>query len=223
MECRDCEEFLDAYAAGELSGEELEKARRHVEGCPECAHKAAEYSEAMSALREAVRRPPEADGRFFRSLKRRLDDADARLGRRAQPVLRWHFMGGVAAAAAAVLIVATTLVPHFNAAPPAQEGAQFSQGLEPHAMTDSAPLGEGVLFSPVVVYPVGGDISSFFKPVSHFPPEMLNSRALPRLDTVSNDEYRQLEKRLGRLEEHIREFEVLLAADGRHEAANSPE
>jgi hypothetical protein len=208
MDCKDCEQLLDAYAAGELSGEDLQKVCGHVEGCPQCAQKAVEYSKAMSALREAARRPPEADRPFFRSLRRRLDDADVRLARRTQPVLRWHFMGGVAAAAAAVLIVATTLVPYFNDVPPAEEIAQFS---------------EGVSFSPVVVYPVGEGISALFRPVPHFPSEMPPSRALPGLDTVSKDEYRELEKRLGRLEARIRELDILLAADGPHEAANPAE
>jgi len=219
MDCNECDDVLDAWAAGELSGDEAEAVRSHVESCGDCALKAQSYRAAMAALRRAANDTPEADRAFFRGLKRRLDESDLRLGRRTRPPLRWHFVGGVAAAAAAVLIVATTLLPRFELNAPQQAAAgapAASRVFEIRPVDLSTEPRRDASFRPVIFYPAAGDISSFFTPVSIFPGEKADLRSFREAEFVSKNEYRKLEETVRECQARIKQLEARLEDDDAH-------
>lgn len=145
MECTECKELLDAFAAGELEEDQRMAVASHVEGCADCRREADDYKNISVVLAETAAAPPTADTAFYRSLKRRLDEADVSMGRRTLPIMRWRFAGGVAAAAAAVLVVAAALTPGLWLPPaeaPQEEPPMFRfiTAVEPGFAFDGAPF-----------------------------------------------------------------------------------
>ena len=128
MDCKECKKVLGEYCAGDLDEAERAAVRAHLEVCGPCAKEEGLFSSAIQALRAAGEEVPATDRAFHRALKRRLDDVDYRLGRRSMPVVRWHFIGGVAATAAAVMIIASVLATRLPVTPEEQPGQQQAVG-----------------------------------------------------------------------------------------------
>ncbi|MHC4712594.1 MAG: anti-sigma factor family protein [Planctomycetota bacterium] len=202
MDCDEIKDMLDAYAAGELEDSENAAVREHIGKCHMCAAEVENFKVALAALREAGEETPEADRNFHRALGRRLDDVDLRLARKHDPVVRWHFIGGVAAAAAAVLIVATVLAPYWVGAPGDEQAGQGAPEVVPvaifyvdnpgvlygEAYVSAALLDEDRAFS-------GNITTSPFLPGNRHAPDGMLSGA-----SFQEEEYRVLRARVKELE-----------------------
>ncbi len=212
MNCDEFKDMLDAYAAYELDDSAMAAVRRHLEECPRCAADVEDFRAVLTVLRDAAGEAPLADRQFHRGLQRRLDEADLRLSRRHEPVVRWHFIGGVAAAAAAVLIVATVLAPHWIGA--GDEGA-FEQAAAPEmrpvifyvtgpAVPYKADYLPALPGSEGEEYP-GNLTSSPFLFSNHFAVGSPVSRV-----SFDDDEYLLLREQVRRLEERVKSLEAQL-------------
>ncbi|MCD6406165.1 MAG: zf-HC2 domain-containing protein [Planctomycetes bacterium] len=205
MNCREAGELLAALASGELEDHESEEVLAHVEKCPRCSRKLGEYREALVALREAAADVPVAGKAFGRALSRRLDEVDVRRGRKVQPVVRWQFMGGVAAAAAAVFIVATVLLPHIGS-PDDQQPAVAQPATAPYPVNAYLVFdGSSPYYRPVAFQQKGDNSLVLRQPgVFHGIPA---ARLVWRDDVVGRADYQLLESRVAELEARLRSID----------------
>lgn len=223
MDCNECRDLLGGFAAGELQDAQAAEVRAHADGCPECAREVDRSAAALAALKAAGETVPRADRAFLRRVKKSLDEVDLRLGRKSEPLFRWHFVGGVAAAAAAILVVATVLLPQVwqgpaeepqPAQPVAGAGSPEPPGAKPYLVVTpleyrpvfSSPGENGLMPAAGMralafqVGPAGGNIW----------PD----------DYVRREDYRRLETRVRQLNATVEELRRKLTA---LEGAASPE
>jgi anti-sigma factor RsiW len=74
MDCGDFRGRLDRYVDGELSGEEVEETREHLEGCASCAKAAAGLRHLRGSLKRVVNRhrpPQELEAEVLRAVRSR--------------------------------------------------------------------------------------------------------------------------------------------------------
>ena len=198
MDCSEVLRLLDAYAAGELPLDSAGGLKSHLDVCRACSEALDGYLDAREAIAEAADDVPVADAAFFRSLSKRLDEADRGAGVVRTRSVRWHFVGAVAASAAAVLILATMVVPRFYPAQPAGQGAELS----------SQPY---LLITPSATYKVVGATefpgTQPSAPAFYFTyPNYM--QAFSEGGYVSALEYRRLEKRVETLESRLTALEA---------------
>lgn len=97
------ESALMPYLRGELTAEEGERLRTHLEGCARCREELASGESVMRQIARRVEQIPEPDWAAYRyQLRRKLN------ARRDQPVRRWR--PGLAWASLATAAVATSAI-----------------------------------------------------------------------------------------------------------------
>lgn len=134
MHCRKVRRYLFGYFKGELSSEEADEVKAHLEGCPDCAKEAKEIELISLMLKDEVEKfTPSADfnQRLMTRLRASLSEVDARRERSwwdrllhevfPSVRLRWALAG-----AASVLVVAFAFIFTQRQAPTGPE--YLSQG-----------------------------------------------------------------------------------------------
>ena len=115
MDCRKCQELLNAYLDGELEGAAFAEMERHIERCPDCKaelDRVMKMRALLSELRD-VEVPEGEREKFIGALRDRLE-SERKRGFRREITLRPALIGAIAVV---VILIAVVSVPREGAKP----------------------------------------------------------------------------------------------------------
>lgn len=112
MNCTHIEKLLPLFVEGDLDAKQAEIVLTHLDACPKCQGRAAEYEESQNWLRSYS--PPEFDETFFDGLRQSVQSEIARAQRRPNFFQliweRWGWQPVMAAAMALLVIVSGIMI-----------------------------------------------------------------------------------------------------------------
>ena len=145
MNCTHIEKLLPLYVEGDLDTQQAEMVLTHLDACPKCQERAAEYEESQNWLRSYS--PPQFDETFFEGLRQSVQSEIARAQRRPNffqlIVERWGWQPVMAAAMALLVIVSgLVLYARFNrtTVKPTPNGEMVRQTPKPQSTSGNQPV-----------------------------------------------------------------------------------